>query len=98
MLYPRQDSIGNTSYSETISKIISNNCLECHSNANSDIYANGNRLEDYDDVKVTCDNGKLLSVLKHKPGFPKMPLGKDKLSDLLISQIEQWINEGAKNN
>ncbi len=98
ILYPEPEPDTIISYSKTVSEIILNNCLSCHSNADANNSGAGIKLEDYSDLKIIVDNGKLLGAIKHETGFASMPLGNDKLDDNKISQIEQWINEDAKNN
>ena len=85
-------------YSITVSDIISQNCLSCHSNASASTSGGGIPLEDYSDVKVNADNGKLLGSIQQLTGYSPMPKGGSKLNDCNISQIEIWINSGAANN
>lgn len=98
-LYP--DEVCNTSqvgFSETIAPIISNNCLSCHGASNNAVSGGGINLDGYSHVKTYVDNGLLLSAVKHDGTASPMPEGADKLSACQISQIEQWIVNGASNN
>ena len=51
-LYP-ESSLCDTldvSYSEDVVPVLSNNCYECHSNANAPDFSYGHAFEDYEDV------------------------------------------------
>jgi hypothetical protein len=86
--------VDNVTYSATVAPIIKNQCFACHNST----FANGGvLLETWDDVKKQVDNGKLLGVIKHLPGYSPMPQG-GKLDDCTILKIETWINNGALNN
>lgn len=85
----------NISYNADVFPILNSNCYVCHSNS-----ANlGNiSIEGYEKTKIYIDNGKLLGAIKHQTNFTPMPNGAAKLPQALISIIETWIQEGAKNN
>jgi len=92
--YGDKCDVENVYYSSTIAPIIKNQCLSCHSST----FTNGGiLLETWDDVKKQADNGNLLGVVKHLPGYSPMPQG-GKLDDCTILKIETWINNGALNN
>jgi len=96
-LYPtvNECDTSNISYANDIWPIISENCTSCHSGA----AASGNiNLENYDQVKSAAESGKLLSVIKHEPGWSPMPKGANKLSDCSISKIENWVELGYPDN
>lgn len=85
----------NMSFANNIQPILNANCTTCH-NPN---LLNGNvNLTTYDGVKVVADNGKLVGVINHSPGFPPMPQSGGKLSDCNIDKIEAWISQGKQNN
>ncbi|HCQ28866.1 MAG TPA: hypothetical protein DIU39_01185 [Flavobacteriales bacterium] len=85
----------NVTYSGTISIILEAQCNGCHSGT---IPAGGIKTDNYTDVKALVDNGKLMGVIKHEPGYSPMPKGGQKLSDCDISKFEVWIRNGALNN
>jgi len=87
----------NTTFSQTVKPIIENNCYSCHSNGTSSMGGNI-RLEDYSDIKVYADNGKLLGSITHANGYSPMPKGVAKLEDCKITMIQKWINDGTLNN
>lgn len=96
-LYPQVNEcdISNISYANDVWPIISENCTGCHSGA----APSGNiNLENFDQVKSVTESGKLLSVIKHEPGWSPMPKGGNKLSDCNISKIEKWAELGYPDN
>ena len=98
-LYPELNNSCDTTsvtFSSTISGMLNNNCLSCHSNATAANFGNNIRLEDYTDVKTRSQG--VLGSIKHESGFSPMPKGGDKLSDCLISQFGIWVNNGTPNN
>ncbi|GAB2541614.1 hypothetical protein [Rufibacter soli] len=92
---PLQCDTNNITYSGTVAGIIATNCNSCHSTA---IATNGVVLDTYARLKQYADNGKLLGVINHAPGFPQMPQGSAKLSDCTIAKIKKWVDAGAPNN
>ena len=88
----------NVSFANTVRPILQNNCFSCHSNLNASSLGSGIKLEEFNDVMMQVNNGKLSGVINHDVGFPKMPLGGAKLDDCSINKIDAWISQGAKNN
>lgn len=82
-------------YSTHIVRILQNNCYICHSNA---VKQGDVSLEGYTNLKPYVDNGLLIGVVRHDPGFLEMPQGGAKIGDCEIAQIQKWINDGAPNN
>ncbi len=82
-------------YSQKVSSIISTNCVSCHGPG---LQSGGIRLDSYNALKTSADNGILLKVLRHESGVVPMPYGLPKLSDCNISVIEEWIKNGANND
>jgi hypothetical protein len=85
----------NMSYSNDIAQILENNCVSCHNTTQSN---DGVILTDYNDVLTQVNNGDLVNVIEHNPGYPEMPEGLPKLSACTINKIVAWINRGAPNN
>lgn len=86
----------NVTFSGTVSVMLNNYCLSCHSNANAANFGNNIRLEDYEDVKTYSQD--VLGSIKHESGFSPMPKGGAQLNDCLITQFEIWVNNGTPNN
>ena len=86
------------SYQNDIIPILSANCYQCHAANVAPFLASGNVLDNYNSLKIYANDGRLVSVINHKPGFPEMPQGAEKLSDCTISRIETWVNQGTLNN
>ncbi|MBZ5856773.1 c-type cytochrome [Flavihumibacter profundi] len=86
----------NMSFSKDIQPIVSANCTaSCHNAANP----TGNRIfTSYSGVANAVDNGKLIGVISHSPGYTPMPQGGAKLSDCNISKIKAWVDQGALDN
>jgi mono/diheme cytochrome c family protein len=75
--------------------VIADNCSSCH----NDIVSYGGRNYDhYNGIIEVVDNGKLLKVINHTPGYPQMPRDAPKLQQCQIDKIEAWINQGSLNN
>lgn len=86
----------NVTFNQTIKPILDINCVSCH---NGTISNGGVNLDNYSNVKALADNGKLLGVIDHQPGFKSMPPAPaSKLDDCTIDKIENWLKEGAQNN
>jgi hypothetical protein len=99
ILYPPStcDTTGVT-YSQTIVPILSANCYSCHSTANSPSMGSGIVLDSHHELVHHVDDGDLVGVINHAPGFPPMPKNSAKLSDCDIKKIEAWVNAGAPEN
>jgi hypothetical protein len=96
-LYPQISGCDttNVTYGATISQIMANNCNGCHSGSS----ANANvRTDNYTDLKIIADNGKLWGVVSHASGYSPMPKDRPKLSDCVLSRIKIWIDGGALDN
>ena len=87
----------NMKYTANVLPILKNNCYTCHGIATNN-GSNGIILEGYDNLKVKADNGQLIGVITHAPGYPPMPQGGAKLSDCDIHTVRSWINNGTQNN
>jgi hypothetical protein len=85
------------SYSNDIVPILKSYCYGCHGVGNSSS-SGGILLEGYTNLKAYVDNGKLVGVVNHAPGFVSMPYGQPKMPDCEVTQITNWVNEGALNN
>lgn len=85
----------NMSFATNIQPLFNTYCTSCH---NPSTFSGGQDLTTYAGVVNATDNGKLLGVINHAPGFQKMPQGAAKLSDCNISKITAWINQGMLNN
>ncbi len=96
-LYPAPPACdtSNVTYSRTIIPILKNNCYECHSTM---IASGGIILDTWEGVSLPAGNGWLVAVINHRPGFPQMPKGRDKLPDCDINQITRWVNIGYPDN
>ncbi|MDQ6758039.1 MAG: hypothetical protein M3004_14030 [Bacteroidota bacterium] len=82
-------------YSGSIIPVLSGNCTGCHSGPNA---PNGIAVDNYKAVKSLVNNGMLIGVINHDPGFDFMPKNSPKLDACSISKIRIWIKNGAQNN
>lgn len=85
----------NDTWSGAVQPLINTNCRGCH---NPTFLSAGVDLSNYDNVRTLALNGTLIGVIDHLPGFPQMPRGAPKLDDCKITQVRNWINDGAPNN
>ena len=83
------------SFASDVFPVIDKYCKGCHSGANP--WA-GLFLRDYQEVKEVVDNGKLVGVIGHEPGFPQMPKDQDRLLQCDIDRIVMWVEDGAPDN
>lgn len=86
----------NVTFSVTISDMLGNHCLSCHSNTTAAGFGSNIRLEDYADVKSRSQD--VLGSIKHESGYSPMPKSAAKLDDCLIKQFEIWIQDGMPDN
>jgi len=92
---PQPCDTTNMSFATDINPILENNCVSCHNTVQSNL---GVILTDYNDVVIQVNNGNLLNVINHAPGYPQMPQGLPQLPSCSINKITAWINRGAPNN
>lgn len=101
------DKISTIMYSQHIQPIFNQKCQSsgCH---NSIDRAAGLQLTSWDDLikgsnfgeTLISGNAKHSHMVEHIKGTakPRMPLGRDPLSEKAINFIARWIDEGAKND
>lgn len=96
-LYPQQAACDTTNvgYAATISIIMENNCNTCHG---SDFPQANVITDNYTDLKVIADNGRLWGAVNHENGYSPMPNNLPKLSDCNLSKIRIWLDNGALND
>ncbi|MBT8194845.1 MAG: hypothetical protein KJO64_00330 [Bacteroidia bacterium] len=82
-------------FAAVIEPIINSSCTGCHSGATPSGYLT---LVDYNDVQAIALNGSLEGVITGATGFEPMPFNANPLPDCKITQIINWINDGAPNN
>jgi hypothetical protein len=88
-----------TKFSTQIKPILNSNCnFQCHSNSHAPSSGGGIKLEDYPDVKVQVNNGKLVGSIEHSKGYIRMPKNGGSLSECDILIIKTWISKDALDN
>ena len=101
-LYPQLSTgcdLTNVTFAATVKPILQASCLSCHSNsAVNGGDGGGVKLENFADVLISVNNGKLMGTIKHTPGYQQMPQGGGKLTDCEINQLQKWIDNGKLNN
>lgn len=85
----------NTTYSKTMTSIMTANCNVCHSTA---IASGGVITDTWDGLSVVALNGKLWGGVSWASGYKNMPNGGTQLSSCDLAKIKNWINQGAPNN
>lgn len=90
------DSTVTATYAAVIRPIFNTNCLECHDGTGPN--AGRPDYRTYAGIKIVADNGLLVGVITHAPGFSKMPKDRAKLPDCEIAKIKQWVRAGALDN
>jgi len=100
-LYPQLNTscdTTNVTFSGSVAPILSNYCLSCHSNNTAASFGNNIKLQDYADVKLRVDDGKLIGSIMHSSGYSPMPKGTAPLESCKLTIINKWVNAGAPNN
>lgn len=99
---PTCDTTVSTTFSQYVSTVVDNNCLECHSTANNASLGGSINLEGYDNlinyVNDGPNGGSFMGAITHNPNYIAMPDGAAKLDDCTIQKLQKWINNGAQNN
>jgi hypothetical protein len=86
-------------YSAVVSPIIKANCRDaCHNTANYQTLGGFQNYDVFATLQGQALTGRLMSCLRHEPGYPAMPQGQAKLSDCDLARIQAWVNAGALNN
>lgn len=83
------------SFAETISPLLQTNCVGCHNTTGP---SGGVMLDNYGGVQTVALDGRIVGVVTHQSGFPKMPKNLGQLPDCDINHIIAWVNQGANNN
>lgn len=91
-----QQNFDTITYSNTVKNIINNNCVGCH----SDPPQNGAPfpLSNFNQVFSRADNGQLLRSIQRQTGEPRAMPPSGRMPQSTIDFIEQWIEDGAKEN
>jgi len=100
-LYPQLSTscdLTNVTYAATVTPILQASCYSCHSNSNAASSGGGVKIQNYADVVILANNGKIMGTINHASGFQAMPQGGGKLADCEISQLQKWIDNGKLNN
>ena len=84
------------SYNGNIKAVITNNCLGCH----SDPTQNGAPfpLANYEQVLTRAQNGQLFRAINRQTGESRAMPPSGRLPQATIDAVEQWIQEGSKEN
>jgi uncharacterized membrane protein len=99
LLYPSPPCISTGStYSSTVSPIITANCVACHGAQVANTNGAGIVLDSYNSIKPYATNGKLVGAINHASGYYPMPKNSAKLTSCDIAKITDWVNNGALNN
>lgn len=86
----------NITFSGTITTILANNCLSCHSNTTAASSGNNIRLESYGDV--TAKASAISGSINQTANFVPMPKNGGKIKACSITQFDIWVRKGAPNN
>lgn len=86
----------NVTFNRTITKLLSDNCLSCHSNSQAAANGNNIRLESHADVAANAV--RVSGAINHLPSYTPMPKNGGKLSSCLIRQFDLWIQKGTPDN
>ena len=84
-------------YRAVVAPIIATHCLECHGGT---VYTTLGGNIDFSTYRGLHNQSGpyLLSSVRHEPGAPPMPRGRDKLSDCDIARLQAWVDAGEPDN
>ena len=87
----------NVTFSGVVKPLLDLKCVGCHGNNSP---GGGIKLNSYNLVKVSVDNGSLWGSVNHDSGYKAMPYpaGSAKMPQCELDVIRIWIEEGALNN
>ncbi|MEM7381635.1 MAG: hypothetical protein AAF361_10625 [Bacteroidota bacterium] len=85
---------GPISYTANIRGVINSNCLSCH----SDPTRNGAPfpLTNFEQVRVRAENGSLLGAISRQTGEAGAMPPSGRLPQATIDLVDQWIQEGLR--
>lgn len=84
-----------TSFREDIFPILKDYCVGCHGDNRED---GGVNLSSHAEILASVNNGTLVGSMKREVSFASMPPLGSFVSSCRITQIENWIADGAPNN
>lgn len=98
-LYPSFGAVCDTvnvTFNGTITAILSNSCLSCHSNSTAAGSGNNIRLENYADVQIRA--AAVAGSIKHQVPYSPMPKNGGKIKACSITQFDIWVRKGMPDN
>ena len=98
-LYPSLSSSCDTThvtFSGSISVMLQNNCLSCHSNSSAALFGGGYQLQNYADVSAFSD--RIRGAINHESGYSAMPKNGGSLDACTIRQFDIWLAAGKPDN
>lgn len=101
LLYPDSVNCGSSlevSYSNHVVPIVLSNCYSCHGSSVYSTSGGSINLEGHGNILVVAQNGLLVKSIRHSAGASPMPKNRSALSSCDVSTIENWVNQGIKNN
>jgi hypothetical protein len=85
-------------FSGSVQPILSDHCYACHSNSAASFFGSNIKLENYADVVIQADNGKLVGSISHQGGYFPMPKDAAMLDDCTIATVRIWVQSGSPDN
>src|SRR5687768_10947384 len=76
-------------YSNSISQILSTNCLGCH-------FSGGNVPNLHNYAQVQAHAPRIIKAVNHQPGVLPMPQGSAKLDAATLKKFKCWEQQGFK--
>jgi hypothetical protein len=97
-LYPdlKQCDTSNVTFRNSVTRMLADNCLACHSNSQAALNGNNVKLENYADV--VSNAARVSGAIKHLPSFSPMPKNGGRLNSCLIRQFDIWVEKGTPDN
>ena len=98
-LYPTLSSscdTTNVTFSGSVTAMLQNYCVTCHSNSSAASFGGGYKLQDYADVSAMSD--RIRGAINHESGYSAMPKNGGLLDACTIRQFNIWLAAGKPDN
>ena len=86
----------NVTFSGSVTSMLQNYCLTCHSNSSATLFGGGYKLQNYSDVSALSD--RIRGAIHHESGYSAMPKNGGTLDACTLQQFDTWLAAGKPNN
>jgi len=83
-------AVDSVTWENNVKFTIQSKCQGCHTAGSF-----SPTLDTYAQVMVIVNDGRLMNVINHNPGYMAMPYNSEKLEPCVIENIQSWVDAGA---